>query len=316
MAYPCIVHIRKGAARSLKGGGAWIFDNEIERTEGSCENGDIVSVLDFDGYPLGCGLLSERSKIRVRMLSRNAEQTIDDGFLKMRLKNAWEYRKKTVDTSCCRLIFGEADFLPGLTVDKFSDVLVFETLSFGMDRLKERVLRLLTEVLAEDGVMVRGIFERNDSRERLKEGLDRKKGFFGEPFDTNVPIVENGVRLMVDVQDGQKTGYFLDQKLNRLAVRSLCRDARVLDCFTHTGSFALNAGLAGAAEVLGVDASELGIRQAEENARLNGLAERVKFQTADVFELLPELERKGNSLTSSFLIRPHLQNPGTRSDRR
>jgi len=304
MAYPCKVHIRKGEARFLKSGGAWIFDNEVDSVEGSPEDGDIVTVLDFDGYPLGNGFYNGCSRIRVRMLTRNAEQEIDDTFLRMRIRDAWEYRKHTIDTSSCRLIFGEADFLPGLTVDKFGDVLVAEVLSRGMDRRKEQVLGLIAEVLRGDGVPVRGIYERSDAKERLKEGLERHKGFIGEPFDTNVEIVENGVRFLVDVKDGQKTGFFLDQKENRAAIRRIAKDASVLDCFTHTGSFALNAGLAGAREVLGVDASAPGIAQAEKNAALNGLSDRVRFMTADVFELLPALEKEGRRFDVVILDPP------------
>ncbi|MBQ7535042.1 MAG: class I SAM-dependent rRNA methyltransferase [Stomatobaculum sp.] len=293
MPYPCRVHIRKGEARAFKGGGAWIFDNEISAVEGPVENGGPVTVLDFDGYPLGNGFLNLNSKIRVRMMTRNADQMLDDSFLEQRLRAAWEYRKAVTDTSCCRIVFGEADFLPGLTVDKFSDVLVVESLALGMDRMKERALSILKKILLEDGITIRGIYERSDAKERLKEGMERRKGFIGEPFDTKVLISENGVRMMVDVENGQKTGFFLDQKVNRVLIRNLCSGKKVLDCFTHTGSFALNAGFAGAASVLGVDASETGIRQAEENAALNGLQDRVKFQTADVFELLPELEAAG-----------------------
>ena len=293
MTYPCKVHIRKGEARAFKSGGAWIYDNEVASVEGAFENGDFVTVLDHDGWPLGNGFININSKLRVRMMTRNAEQMIDEAFLERRLRDAWEYRKRVIDTGCCRVVFGEADFLPGLTIDKFGDVLVVESLALGMDRRKETVLRLLKEILAEDGIIVRGIYERSDAKERLKEGMERVSGFLSEPFDTNVEIVENGVRFLVDVKNGQKTGYFLDQKLNRLAMQRICRGQRVLDCFTHTGSFALNAGYAGAAEVLGVDASETGILQAEANARLNGLEDRVKFRTADVFELLPELEAAG-----------------------
>ncbi|MCD8119943.1 MAG: class I SAM-dependent rRNA methyltransferase [Lachnospiraceae bacterium] len=290
-----IVTLKKGEGRTLKAGGLWVYDNEIMSIAGTFRNGDIVTVRDFDGFGLGRGFINQNSKIRVRLLTRDVAQEIDDEFLRMRLKNAWEYRKDTVDTGCARLVFGEADFLPGLVVDKFSDVLVIQSLALGMDRMKERVCSLLTDILAADGVAIRGIFERSDARERDREGLPRVKGFLGEEFDTLVPITENGVKYIVDVRDGQKTGFFLDQKYNRLAVQNLCRrlvNPRVLDCFTHTGAFALNAGLAGAADVLGVDASELAIRQAEENARRNGLEERVHFQCADVFELLPELEKR------------------------
>lgn len=285
--------LRKGEGRSLKNGGLWIYDNEIATCERTGENGCLVRVLDFDGYPLGTGFWNENSKIRVRMLSRRKDAVVDEAFLRSRLEAAWEYRKKTVDTSCCRLVFGEADWLPGLTVDKFSDVLVVQSLALGIDRLKTLLLEQLVDILAKDGVAVRGIYERSDAKVREQEGMPRQKGFLGAEFPTKVEIVENGVRYLVDVKDGQKTGFFLDQKYNRLAIQKLCGGARVLDCFTHTGSFALNAGLGGAKEVLGVDASELAVSQAEENAALNGLSDRVKFRCADVFELLPALRDAG-----------------------
>ena len=288
-----VVTLKKGEGRMLKSGGLWIFDNEIASVMGSFENGDVVIVRDFDGYPLGRGFINENSKIRVRMMTRNKDQEVDEAFLEMRVRDAWEYRKKTVDTSSCRVIFGEADFLPGLVVDKFSDVLVVQSLALGIDRMKETIVALLKKVLLEDGVTVRGVYERSDAKVREQEGMERAKGFIGEPFDTEVEIVENGVHYLVDVKDGQKTGFFLDQKYNRLAIQRLCRDARVLDCFTHTGSFALNAGIAGAREVTGVDASELGVEQAGKNAKLNHLEDRVKFICEDVFELLPRLEEQG-----------------------
>lgn len=299
-----IATLKKGEGRAFKAGGAWIYDNEIESVMGHFEDGDLVMVRDFDGYGLGKGFINRHSKIRIRMMTRNPEQEIDQAFLRIRVKAAWEYRKKTVDTSSCRVIFGEADWLPGIVVDKFSDVLVVQALALGIDRMKEQILEELKAVLAEDGIRIRGIYERSDAKEREKEGLERIKGFLGEPFDTNVEIVENGVRYLVDVKDGQKTGFFLDQKYNRLAIQKLCKDARVLDCFTHTGSFALNAGLAGAREVLGVDASELGVRQAEKNALLNGLEKTVHFQCADVFDLLPKLEKKGETFDVVILDPP------------
>ena len=299
-----VVTLKKGEGRFLKSGGLWIYDNEIASVMGSFENGDLVIVHDFDGYGLGRGFINLNSKIRIRMMTRNQDQEIDAAFLRMRVKDAWEYRKKTVDTSSCRVIFGEADFLPGLVIDKFSDVLVVQSLALGIDRFKEELVQDLKEILAEDGILIRGVYERSDAKEREKEGMERVKGFLGEPFDTNVEILENGVRYLVDVQDGQKTGFFLDQKYNRLAVQRLCKDARVLDCFTHTGSFALNAGIAGAREVLGVDASEPGVHQAELNAELNGLSDRVKFLCADVFDLLPELERRGEKYDVVILDPP------------
>lgn len=288
----------------LKSGGLWIFDNEIASILGNFENGDIVLVHDFDGYPLGRGFINRNSKIRIRMLTRKKDQEIDEAFLRQRVKDAWEYRKKVVDTGNCRLIFGEADFLPGLVVDKFSDVLVVQSLALGIDRLKMQILEYLQEVLADDGVHIRGIYERSDAKVREQEGMERTKGFLSEPFDTNVEIVENGVHYMVDVREGQKTGFFLDQKYNRLSIQKLCKDAKVLDCFTHTGSFALNAGLGGAKEVLGVDASETGVEQARLNAKLNHMEDRVQFLCKDVFELLPELERKGEMFDVIILDPP------------
>ncbi len=293
LACPATAVLKKGEGRSLKAGGLWIYDNEIAEVRGSFENGDILSVEDFDGYFMGYGFINSASRIRIRMLSRRPEHKITPAFLESRIRSCWEYRKSVIDTSSCRLIFGEADFLPGLVVDKFSDVLVVESLALGIDRWKPLLLEYLKKALAEDGIAIRGVYERSDAKVRLQEGMERCKGFIGEPFDTKVEILENGVCYQVDVKDGQKTGFFLDQKNNRAAIHRLCPGKRVLDCFTHTGSFALNAGIAGAESVLGVDASEFGVEQAKANARLNGLEEKVSFVCADVFELLPELEKKG-----------------------
>lgn len=284
------VQLKKGTGRSLKAGGAWIYDNEIDTISGSFQNGDMVYVEDFDGYPLGQGFINTNSTITIRMMTRKKGIIIDENLIEQRVRNAWEYRKAVVDTSSCRIIFGEADFLPGIVIDKFSDVLVVESLALGIERWKMVILEKLQAVLKEDGICIRGIYERSDAKVRLQEGLERHKGFIGDPFNTKVEITENGVRYLVDIEDGQKTGFFLDQKYNRLAIHRLCPGKRVLDCFTHTGSFALNAGIAGAASVLGVDASALAINQARENAELNGLSDRVHFQCADVFELLPQLE--------------------------
>ena len=299
-----IVTLKKGEGRMLKSGGLWIFDNEIASILGSFEDGDIVAVHDFDGYGLGKGFINRNSKIRVRMMTRNRHQEIDEAFLKMRVQEAWDYRKKVSDTGSCRVIFGEADFLPGLVVDKFSDVLVVQSLALGIDRLKDQIVELLKEVLAADGIKIRGVYERSDAKVRRQEGMELYKGFIGEAFDTNVEIEENGVRYMVDVKDGQKTGFFLDQKYNRKAIQHLCKDAKVLDCFTHTGSFALNAGYGGAKEVTGVDASELAVEQAILNSKLNGMEDRVKFICRDVFELLPELEEKGEKFDVVILDPP------------
>lgn len=299
-----IVTLKKGEGRTLKAGGMWVFDNEIESIMGRFENGSIVTVHDFDGYPMGRGFINQNSKIRIRLMTRNVNQEIDRKFLRDRVRMAWEYRKKTVDTGSCRVIFGEADFLPGLVIDKFSDVLVVESLALGIDRFKLEIVELLKEELLKDGIRIRGVYERSDAKVRLNEGMERVKGFLSEEFDTNVEIVENGVKYLVDVRDGQKTGFFLDQKYNRLAIQKLCKDARVLDCFTHTGSFALNAAIAGAKEVTGVDASELAVEQATKNAALNGVQDRAKFICRDVFELLPELEKQGEKYDVVILDPP------------
>lgn len=300
-----VVTLKKGAGRTLKEGGPWIYDNEIESIMGSFTDGDIVLVHDFDGYPLGRGFINRNSKLTVRMMTRNRDTEVDESFIRMRVKNAWEYRKKVMDDiSSCRVIFGEADFLPGLVVDKFADVLVVESLALGIDRFKEMIIDILKELMEADGIHIRGVYERSDAKVREQEGMERYKGFVGAPFDTKVEIVENGVRYYVDVKDGQKTGFFLDQKYNRRAAAKLCKGARVLDCFTHTGSFALNAGMAGAEHVTGVDASELGVAQARENAALNGLEDRVEFICEDVFDLLPRLEKQGEKFNVVILDPP------------
>lgn len=287
-----IVKLKKGEGRVLKSGGMWVYDNEIDTITGDFINGDLVSVHDFDNYYMGCGFINTNSKITVRIMSRLKGQEITKEFLEIRVRNAWEYRKKTVDTSSCRVIFGEADFLPGIVIDKFSDVLVVQSLALGIDRMKEEIVELLKKCMAEDGIAIRGVYERSDAKVRTNEGMERITGFIGEEFDTKVEIVENDVKYMVDIAQGQKTGFFLDQKYNREAIKKICKGAKVLDCFTHTGSFALNAGIGGAKSVLGVDASELGVARAKENAVLNNLEKTVDFVCADVFELLPELEKK------------------------
>ena len=302
--YNTTVTLKKGEGRTLKAGGMWVFDNEIASILGTFENGDIVNIHDFDGYFMGYGYINTNSKITLRLLARRKDTVIDEAFFEQRVRDAWNYRKETIDTSSCRLIFGEADFLPGIVIDKFSDVLVVESLALGIDKWKLVIIDALKKVLAEDGISIRGVYERSDAKVRLQEGMERYKGFIGEPFDTKVEIVENGVHYMVDVEDGQKTGFFLDQKYNRLAIQRLCKNAKVLDCFTHTGSFALNAGIAGAQSVLGVDASETAVNQARRNAELNGLDGTVKFLCEDVFELLPELEEKGEKFDVVILDPP------------
>lgn len=299
-----IVTLKKGEGRTIKAGGAWIFDNEIDTITGRFKNGEVVTVHDFDGYPMGKGFINQNSKIRVRMMTRKADQEIDSAFLKMRVKNAWEYRKTTVDTSSCRIIFGEADFLPGLVIDKYEDVLVVECLALGMEQFKETIVNFLKDILAEDGIKIRGVYERSDANERTKEGLSKMKGFIGDAFDTNVEIVENGVHYMVDVANGQKTGFFLDQKYNRLAMQRICKGKKVLDCFTHMGTFALNAGIAGAADVTGLDISEYAVSQAEANARLNHLENTVHFRQANVLDELPKLAQAGEKYDVVILDPP------------
>ena len=299
-----IVTLKKGEGRTIKAGGAWIFDNEIDTITGRFKNGEVVTVHDFDGYPMGKGFINQNSKIRIRMMTRKPDQEIDESFLKMRVKNAWEYRKTTVDTSSCRIIFGEADFLPGLVIDKYEDVLVVECLALGMEQFKETIVNFLKEILAEDGIKIRGVYERSDANERTKEGLSKVKGFIGDAFDTNVEIVENGVHYMVDVANGQKTGFFLDQKYNRLAMQRICKGKKVLDCFTHMGTFALNAGIVGAADVTGLDISEYAVSQAEANARLNHLENNVHFRQANVLDELPKLAQAGEKYDVVILDPP------------
>lgn len=299
-----IVTLKKGEGRSLKAGGLWVFDNEIDTIMGTFTNGDIVIVHDFDGYMMGRGFINQNSKIRVRMMTRNKEQQIDEAFLRNRVQTAWDYRKDTVDTSSCRVIFGEADFLPGIVIDKYEDVLVVESLALGIDRFKETIVRLLKECMAEDGIHIRGVYERSDAKEREKEGLTKVKGFIGEPFDTNIEIVENGVHYMVDVENGQKTGFFLDQKYNRLAMQRICKGKKVLDCFTHMGTFALNAGIAGAKDVTGLDISEYAVEQAARNAKLNHLEDTVHFRCANVLDELPKLAAVGEQYDVVILDPP------------
>ena len=288
--YQTSVTLKKGEGRILKSGGMWVFDNEIDTIDLPYEDGEFVNILDFDGYFLGYGFINSNSKIRIRLMSRNKGTIINSDFLEKRIQDAWNYRKETVDINNCRIIFGEADFLPGLVIDKFSDILVVESLALGIDKMKLEIIDLLKKILQKDDITIRGVYERSDAKVRLQEGMERFKGFIGPEFDTKVKIVENQVTYLVDVKDGQKTGFFLDQKYNRKAIWKLCKNKKVLDCFTHTGSFALNAGKAGAKEVLGIDASEIAILQAKENAILNQLDQTVHFQCADVFDILPKLE--------------------------
>ena len=291
-----IVTLRKGEGRSLKQGGLWVFDNEIDTIAGSFKNGEVVRVHDFDGYPMGKGYINQNSKIRVRMLTRDENVEIDEEFFTKKLQRAWDYRKTVLnkeDLNSCRIVFGEADFLPGIVIDKYADVLVVEALTLGICNYKEMIVDILVRILERDGYQIKGVYERSDAKERKKEGLAPHKGFIGPEFDTNIQIVENNVKYMVDVVNGQKTGFFLDQKYNRLAMQKICRDKTVLDCFTHMGTFALNAGYGGAKEVTGLDISEYAIEQARNNAVLNKLDDRVGFRVANVLDELPRLNKEG-----------------------
>ena len=297
--YPKIIITPKGEA-ALTGGHPWVYEGEVTAVDGAVEDGGLVDVVSRRGSWLGCGFYNSRSRIRVRLVSRNANDDFSDAFWERRIRYAWEYRKTVMgetDSRCCRVIFGEADLFPGLTVDRFESVLVTQTLSLGMERIKSRLFPLLAKVLREDGQDIRGIYERNDVAIRELEGMAQGKGWYplpGEtpPSQTTVDIVENGIRYTVDFENGQKTGFFLDQKYNRLAVSRLAKGRTVLDCFTHTGSFALNAAQGGAAHVTAVDVSEFAVQCAAENARRNGLDGVMDCMAANVFDLLPQLEKQ------------------------
>lgn len=295
--YPSFIITKKGCAW-VGTGHPWIYAQEIISKSTEPENGALVDALSENGRYLGTGLYSRESKIGLRLISRNANDRFDAEFWKRRIRYAWDYRRTVMggDVSCCRVIFGEADGFPGLTVDRFSNILVTQTLSVGMERLKDAIFPLLAEVLRESGERIDGIYERNDVAIRALEGLEQGKGWYelpGEehPQSTVTEICENGIYYAVDFENGQKTGFFLDQKYNRLAVARLAKGRRVLDCFTHTGSFALNAARGGAEHVTAVDVSESAVEMARENARRNGLEDRMDFVAADVFDLLPEVKK-------------------------
>ena len=307
--YPILTVTAKGT-RWLESGHPWVYDSDVAREpdESECENGALVDVVSEKGKYLGTGFLSRLSRLRVRIVSRNANDRFDENFWRRRVRYAWDYRKAVMDgqTGCCRLIFGEADAFPGLTVDRFENLLVTQTLSLGMEKIKDMLFPLIVEVLEQDGETIDGLFERNDVVLREKEGLTQNKGWFPLPGKKTpespiTEICENGVFYRVDVENGQKTGFFLDQKFNRLAVAHLAHGKRVLDCFTHTGSFALNAAHGGAAYVNAVDISELAVAQAHKNAQLNGLEERMDFTATNVFDLLPALEA-AHDRTYDFIV--------------
>ncbi len=294
--YP-IVSVTRKAENSIQTGHPWVYNTEVVKTDGVYQNGDLVDLLSPRGKYLGTGFINDHSKIRIRIISHNANDTFNEAFFERRLRHAWEYRKTVMgsDVSCCRIIYGESDFFPGLTVDRFNNILVTQTLSLGMERLKPMLFPLLYKILKEDGQTIDGIYERNDVAIRELEGMTQNKGYFPlegltPPESTETTIVENGIEYGVDFENGQKTGFFLDQKYNRLAVSKICSGKRVLDCFTHTGSFALNAAKGGAAHVHAVDISADAVAMAEANAKRNHLEDKMTFQAVNVFDLLPELQ--------------------------
>ena len=295
--YPSFIITKKGSAW-VGTGHPWIYAQEIISKSAEPENGALADAISENGRYLGTGLYSCVSKIGLRLISHNANDRFDAEFWKRRIRYAWDYRRTVMggDVSCCRIIFGEADGFPGLTVDRFSNILVTQTLSVGMERLKDVIFPLLVEVLRDSGERIDGIYERNDVAIRALEGLEQGKGWYelpGEehPQSTVTEICENGIYYAVDFENGQKTGFFLDQKYNRLAVARLAKGRRVLDCFTNTGSFALNAARGGAEHVTAVDVSESAVAMARENARRNSLEDSMDFVAADVFDLLPEVKK-------------------------
>lgn len=294
--YPKVTVTKKGE-RFIRGGHIWVFADEVTHIDGAYENGDIVDVYTLKGRYLGSGYLNDHSKIRVRILSKNANDRFDEAFYRRRVGYAVDYRAAVMgeDMDACRLIFGEADSFPGLTVDRFGPVLVAQVLSLGTERVKDIIFRALVDTLRQRGCTVDAIYERNDAAMRTLEGMEQYKGFYpmnGLRTDLSgeVEITENGIRYLVDYANGQKTGYFLDQKYNRLALRRIAAGRRVLDCFTHTGAFALNVALT-ADRVTAVDISDTAIRQARRNAALNGIA-NIDFVTENVFELLTRMDRE------------------------
>ena len=297
--YPRFTITPKAEAAIVRGH-PWVYDAEVLSIEGTPENGKLVDILNKKGRYLGTGFLSQQSRIRVRLISRNANDRFDEAFWERKLRWAWEYRKSVMaqeDLDCCRIIFGEADAFPGLTVDKFHDLLSVQVMSLGMEGIKDFLFPTLVRILREDGQTIRGVYERNDVALREKEGLTQYKAWFpleGEavPDSPITEITENGIQYLVDVENGQKTGFFLDQKYNRQAVARLARGKTVLDCFTHTGSFALNAARGGAKHVTAVDVSESAVEMARANARRNGLDDVMECVTANVFDLLPQLEKE------------------------
>lgn len=296
------VYLKKNEGRTISSGGLWVFDNEIDHIDGNYVNGDIVEVYSYKDDFIGRGYINDNSKIRIRILTRKIEEEINDDFFINKFSNAWNYRKKIMDTNCCRIVFSDSDRLPGLIVDKFNDVLVFEIDTLGMDIRKKQLVDCLLKVLNKDNQNIYKVYERSDARVRELEGLQRVKGFLSQDFDTNILIDEYGVKLKVNIAEGQKTGYFLDQKANHFAIRSLCKDAKVLDCCTHTGGFALSAAKL-AKQVIGIDASELAIEQAKENSAINGY-KNTDFIVADVFDYLIEAQENNDKYDVVILDPP------------
>ena len=286
------IEISKKAESSLNEGHPWIYDGELKNIKGKPKNGDLVDIVSFKGKYLGTGFYNDNSKIKIRVISKNANDKFDSAFFERRIKYAWDYRKTVMgdDLNCCRVIFGESDTFPGLTVDKFSDILVTQTLSLGIEQRKDIIFPLLVKVLNDDGQNIKAVYERNDVGIRKLEGLEENKGFYiGSSEKTSTVITENGIKYNVNYENGQKTGFFLDQKYNRLAVSKIAKGRRVLDCFTHTGSFALNAVKGGAESVCAVDISEDAVEMARKNAALNGFENKMTFKAANVFDLLPNI---------------------------
>ncbi|MHC1685485.1 MAG: class I SAM-dependent rRNA methyltransferase [Clostridiaceae bacterium] len=295
----CKFYLHKGKGKKAINGHPWIFSGEINGYDGEYTNGDIVEVYTAEEKFIGKAYINDASMITLRIMTRDINEEINKDFFRKKLKLAWDYRKTVVDTSSCRFIFGEADFLPGMIIDKFEDYYVIQSLALGIDSYKTIIVELLVEEYN-----AKGVYERSDAAVRLKEGMELTKGFLTEPFDTMVEITENGVKYYVDIENGQKTGFFLDQKENRKAIHKICKDAEVLDVFTHTGSFALNAGKAGAKSVLGVDISQHAVDFCTKNAELNNLQDTVKFECHDAFEALKNWSNEGRKFDVVILDPP------------
>lgn len=280
--------LRKKIGDRVINGHPWIFSNELGDSEGSYEPGDIVSVYSYNGSFVGKGYINPASQIRIRLLSRDSEEVIDDSFFYKRILEAWEYRKQIGYVENCRLIFGEADQMPALIIDKFNDYFVLQTLALGMDRWKSAIVAALQKIFSP-----KGIYERNDVPVRELEGLPQQKGFLSAPFDTHIILHENGLKFHVDIENGQKTGYFLDQQDNRRAIQHIVKDADVLEAFCYTGTFSLHAAHYGAKSVLGLDISETAVNTARKNATLNGYESICRFETVNAFDVLKQWVKDG-----------------------